>query len=205
MSRVPPLLALCLVACLMAPCAFAHAEPTPPRRGLLTSQLAYARLSAAQVPLSVSRDVFVGQLGYARRVGAAGALLGASMEFGFAPIPTHGLRKALGVGVHAGWDIGAAQAVVLETYAAPVYAWTQGEALQRPRGIGLLAGATLAVPWLQRKAVELAGSHLPESLLALPLVLLPNAVGVRIEHLPGDGALRFGVTVGWSFAAALWR
>lgn len=204
MYRVPLPLALCLVTCLLSPLAFAQTQPTPQPRGLLTSQLAYARLTAAQGATPAAQDTFVGQLGYARRVGSQGCLLGAGMELGFAQLPGQGMRKALGIGVHAGWELGAAQQVVLDAYAAPIYAWSQGGAPQHPSGLGVVAGATIAFPGLQRSAVDLAGSHLPESILALPLVLLPDALGVRVEHLAGDGTTRVGVTVGWSFAVAMW-
>ena len=195
-----------LTLCLLLAAPAAALEPAdPPRDGLLTAHLAYARLTPASAALMPSQDTFVGQLGYARRIRPSGWFLGAGMEFGFAEVGAHGLRKALGAAVHGGWDIGAAQAVVLEGYAAPVYVWTQGEPLSRASGAGLVAGATLALPWLQRTFVDLAGSHLPESILAAPLVLLPNAVGVRAQHLPGDGRERVGVTVGWSFAMPVWH
>ena len=190
-------------------CAFAlpaQADEPPPHRGLLTARLAYLHLSDAASPVPQAQDAFLGQLGYARRSLPDGLYWGVGLDFAAARSGA-GMRKTLGPAVRGGWDIGAQQNVVLDAGVAPVYAWSQapdpGSTTQA--GPGVVADASVAVPWFHRAAMAYAQEGDPVRMLAALLVLVPNTLGVRVEHVPGDGQARFGVLVGWSFAAPLWE
>ncbi len=195
--RLPTAAALLAIAVLPLS---ARAEPEPPpRNGLALVAFNFERFPAASSGAAQS-GVFA-QAGYGRRLFPSGLYVGGALELGVA-----GGQRELGLGLHAGWDIGSASKVVLDGYLAPVEVRSTAAADPRPSGIGLVAGASLSVPWLTQTFFELAYSSPPESyFLALPLVLLPQSIGLRFERIPGHQGTRFSGSLGWSFAVPLWE
>lgn len=182
-----------------------------PRTGMLTSMFGYERLAPSRSTIAQSQSAFVGQVGYAYRALPSGLFVGGSMEFNFvASLPANGggNRNALGLALHAGWDIGAATNVLLDGYVAPAVTLAQVGPSADAGRLGLIGGLTLAVPWTSKWFSSLGAGGEDDgvtTLLAFALVLLPNSVGLRAERLSGDDGIRFGALVGWSIPLALWQ
>ena len=146
---------------------------------------------------------FVGDVGYATSVAGTGLVLGGGFVVeGRQAVGATTTHAYFGPALHVGWQLDAEHDVLLDASVAPVFGRVGSAGGWRT---GLSAGFTVAVPIISGKILTWTfdqgggGEHLPlEGILYLPLLLIPNSIGVRAEVAPGTTGVRMGIELGWS-------